>query len=285
MTDEQRPNHTSPEPPEGPDSGVASENELNEVLAQASSLAAGLSEEVGTVEQPPVSEEPRQTPEKAEDPAATDLDVQLAELERLVAETDSEVDDTRGSPDEDAQVLSETRTSLITHPVPEFMEEFTRAEGLGDAAKPEPQAPAAAIPPGGPGEGVTESRSPDVSDLGAGPKPGVVGTGMLGVVGEVPPVPEGTEEPAPAEPGEPGHEPVEEVSAVSKIGRLADVMHKAAARSLPAALAVCDRAVTLLEVINRPVADRLGDSTLRVIGWIALATLGTSVIVYLSSLI
>ena len=295
MTDEPQPDHTSPEPPEGPDPGVASEQELDRILAQASSLAAELSEEVGMAEQPPDLEELGQAHEDAGDVAATDVETQLDELERLMAETDSEVDDTGGTPDNDARLLGESHRSLNTHPVPEFMEEFTRAEEPGDAAKSEQQTPAAGSPPEVPDKGVTESRSPGTPDLGAGPKPGVVGTGMLGVVGAVPPVLEGTSEPTPAKPisakpepvvpGGPELEPPEEVSATSKTGRLADVMHKVMARSSPAALAVCERVVALLEVIHRPVAGRMGDSTLRVIGWIALATLGTSVIVYLSSLL
>jgi len=268
MTDEQQPDQASPEPPEGSDSGVASENELDEVLAQASSLAAELSEEIGAADELPVSEDARRAPEQAGNLATAELDAQLNEIDRLVAETNSEVDDASGRPDEHALPPSEPPASPSAPPVPEFMEEFTRPERPGDAAQPGAQAPASGASTGD-----------------AGPKPGVVGTGMLGVVGAAPPALEEAKKPPPSEAGESGNELPGEMPVASKTGKLADLVHWAAARSSPVVLAVCDRALTLLEVVNRPVADKLGDSTLRVIGWIALATLGTSVIVYLFSLL
>jgi hypothetical protein len=47
---------------------------------------------------------------------------------------------------------------------------------------------------------------------------------------------------------------------------------------------VCDRALSLLEVIDRPLA-KLGSSIRRAIGWFAIATAATAVVAYLISLL
>ncbi len=61
-------------------------------------------------------------------------------------------------------------------------------------------------------------------------------------------------------------------------------VRSAAARLSPPVLAVSERVVNILEVADRPLG-RVGDSVRRVIGWVAIATVGTSVIVFLYSLI
>ena len=66
-------------------------------------------------------------------------------------------------------------------------------------------------------------------------------------------------------------------------GRQASPILRAAARLSPIALFICERTVSLLEKINGPLGA-LGETPRRVIGWVAVATFATSLIVLLISL-
>lgn len=253
---------------------------LEELLAEASTLAAELSHELGGLETDLALEEFR-TPS-----AATDHESELnAELDKLETTEESSPNAEAAADmslldafdaDESTPQSSTDDSDPQTDPagldsaesdeenVPDFMKEFTGA----DSTTPEPVPPVKSSGTG---------QSPSVE------RPGVVGTGMLGVVGSVAePVAENADseptadEPVAAEPTQP-----------NQPGRLAafarSAMAKVSARAAPMGLRVGNLGVRLLETIDRPFG-RIGEPIRRIVGWVAIATFGTSTVAYFVSL-
>lgn len=266
MTDNETPNR-QPSGPEGElPPGQVSEGDLDDVLANASALAEDLSEQVGASSGHVAAEPATSSADDATLPS--DIDAELMELERLVASAGQELDDANEPGDERAPLIDEPdvtseagapsdagAASPDTTSIPDFMAEFTRSEGEVDRSA------------GAPGTANGQSaHSPVIA-----PRPGVVGTGMVGAAGDM-----GASSKA---------------DAGSEAGLTSGLMSKLMMRArrvvervgLPA-LRWGEKAVALLEVIDRPFG-RLGNSVRRVIGWVALATAGTSVLVFLYSLI
>jgi hypothetical protein len=173
--------------------------------------------------------------------------------------------------------------------VPDFMKEFLAA----DPAEDEPTPP----PPATPGmqpvdtitleEAVAKSPPKAPRPLPRGTKPGVVGTGMLGVVQETK-VPATTTPPRRARrtsllaPLRRLHRKLSHASSALR-GRLPHIPKSLRGPCGPPAMALSRYGVQVLELMDRPV-QRLSRGVRRVLGWAAVATLATSVIVYIVSL-
>lgn len=280
MADKHPPDkHSSSGSSEDGGSGLISEQELEEVLAQASALATDLSEQLGMGGDDPSSDSLARDSNIAPAAAGTetgdsdsidnlpqDLDAELGELERLIAATRSDVTETGEGSDE---------------PAPS-----------AEAPAQVPEEPAVADP--GPGKSVPDARDdPPVdqrSSESAGPgadltfhavsvKPGIVGSGKIGVVGTHTVSPK-VDASAPMETPD---EPAEADDTPQKFAGIANVIRGAATHLSPTVLAGCERAVNLLELIDRPLG-RIGDPVRRLIGWVAIATIATSLLVFLYSL-
>ncbi len=109
-------------------------------------------------------------------------------------------------------------------------------------------------------------------------KPGVVSSGKIGVVGTHTPNVDASA------PGETPDEPAEADDRPHKFAAFANVIRKATTPLSPMVLAGCERAVTLLESIDRPLG-RISDPVRRLLGWLAIATIATSLLVFLYSLL
>ena len=297
MADEQPPNPASSGPPEKADSDSASNATLDDVLAEAASLASDLSEDVGTPEGSLGSATRNVEPGSGSD-IAEDLDTELANLERLVGDASSQVDpqtDPRDSPSQ----------GTAPEEVPDFMSDLT-----GPSSTPE-EAPASEPSDSGPSfetaaqaasdDATGEAGDPEESpgDDGGSTKPDAFGTdvtpadtisapsqsdatsksslidaGALGVVGNIPrsaKISERTE-----------HVPSSEADAPTGDAEADGGPKGLRDRGLHVLMTLGERGVTMLEVADRPTA-KLGDSARQIIGWVALATLGTALIVLLVS--
>ena len=255
MTDDPSSKQPQPDLPGDADSGLLSAKELDEVLAQASSLATDLSEQVGDAD----------GPGRAQANAPADLDTELKEMEQLASTMNSELGGGSGTTNGDS--------ASDESAVPEFMSEFM-----------EPQEPTASA-----SESDSTSASGSSGD-GAGnatptiavtPRPGVIGTGLIGVVGTPPPAAAEQAEKPPAEEIEETEETEE--SPPSRLGKSLEVFKSAGARVSPLVCGVGLQAVRVLEKIDEPVSG-MSQSVRRLIGWVAIATLGTSAVVYAISL-
>lgn len=280
MADKHPPDkHSSSGSSEDGGSGLISEQELEEVLAQASALATDLSEQLGMGGDDPSSDSLARDSNIAPAAAGTetgdsdsidnlpqDLDAELGELERLIAATRSDVTETGEGSDE---------------PAPS-----------AEAPAQVPEEPAVADP--GPGKSVPDARDdppvdqrssesaglgPDMTVPAVSVKPGVVGSRKIGVVGTHTVSPK-VDASAPMETPD---EPAEADDTPQRFAGMANVIRGAATHLSPTVLAGCERAVNLLELIDRPLG-RIGDPVRRLIGWVAIATIATSLLVFLYSL-
>lgn len=278
MTDDQDSDQAPIDPLDPMGSEMVSESDLDDVLSQASSLAAELSEEIGVDAGSPA-------PAAAsidDDTADVSVEVGLEELERLVAATREEVDG-------DAPAADPPNSEPEDLAVPDFMSEFTEPEppssdepeapGEPDAAEESPPLPAfdEPIP--------TTTTASNDAQIVSDPSLGIVATGTvkkeappepLGVVGT--PSPEVVEDPASPEADDSEGEASEEPTVSKRAALVQTVVGKAG----PLLFMVCDRGVSLLEKIDRPI-QRLGQQPRRLIGWLAIATLGTSLLAFIVS--
>lgn len=277
MADENSSEQPPPNPPDGMESSLISEEELDEVLAQATSLAADLSEEVGVAEEPAA---PSRRSDETTAPNATPpgVDDELAELERLVGEAKRDIDEPAEEPAPEAPP-AETPTAPAAAPpdepestsdpeadsatdlsVPDFMSEFTESE--------EPAAPA------------QEKRTSADSAVQGSPDTGIVGTGKAGVVG----TPEVVESSSPDEEIATAEFPDDRQTKDPKLQAMkalvGKILQPLVQRGAPLVRTACDRAVVCLEAIDRRTGF-VGDGVRRLLGWFAIATIGTSVLVYL----
>lgn len=272
--------------------GFTTEDELDQILADAASLASDLSIELGEVEtneeasaQP--AEEPAQPIEEpvqsTEDAASSgdisaQLDAELAALENLVADTSAEL----GDSSEPSPVESKTSTAQTTTETPAAQSDASTQPADPDHADEDSAGGATdadGSTPGAAQESQTSTKTEDQADEAASendtkkekktklivssPRPGVVGTGMLGVVTS-----EGVEDDK-EEQGPPRPEWVEKLEA----------------KVLPVALAACQKGVNILEKIDSPLSNKiqLSEQVRMIVGWAAIATIGTSLLIYIIS--
>lgn len=262
------------EPPQnqgpGATPGKSAEMELDDVLSQATSLAAELNEEIGGAGGPPASPAPDPLTEvKAS--TSDSLECELNELERLVASTSAEI--TPESTDSASPVRSDSAPAGAAAPVvpvpapagpalmPDFMSEFTDPP-------PTPVESAAPAP--------NSAAAPAAT---AAAKPGVVSSAKVGVVGAATIEPDG-------DPAVPPSESVrkKETEAKGATERSPEAeSEEHASGLLVAALAVCSKAVGLLEMLDHPFRW-LGLAPRRLAGWLAIFTLAAASVVYVLSL-
>jgi len=260
---------------DGTDSDVVDEHELDEALEQASGLAAELANQLNDGETPTT---PPDTDESApETSSTTNLEDQLEELEDLVAAARGEIGADLG---EDDQAPSGSSTEPA---VPDFMDEFTQPEAPSESAPPSSASPSSSdtgVSGSAPSEdgdqGLAEPSSEESPELESDDAVsiGVVGTSAL----------------RPQNEASRGLKPAAQVETAANslavpilVAKLRSVAGPVAERLASLAITVCGQAVALCELADRPFT-RLSSSLRRVIGWVAIATAGTTVVVYFTSL-
>ena len=306
MADEPGQDPSSFDSSDGVGDEVVSEQELDDLLAEASALADEIAADVGE----PTSESEdlgaaglkaiEHNPATGDgDDSTTDVDAQLAEMEELLSRTETQLGDS-----EDASV-SDDGSSFGG--VPESGQDFEEAAAseapAAPAEVPEPLAPAGdSAQPDAVDEGAGEDSSapPDVSDF-AEPQPDNSALQDLPSLDEESPddlaaqipadagdlVDGATGQAAESSPGAaeagPNHWEPDETSPAQRPARSAP-LQSFLRRLSPPALILGERVAGLLEVMDRP-THRLSVGPRQAIGWFAIATLGTSLIVFLASLI
>ncbi len=219
--------------------------------------------------------------------ALDDLDAALA----AAAEAEHPPPETPTQPEGEVAIDPGTQTDTKNPPaetdpqeaVPSFMRDL-----MGSADEPATEAAPTTTGPQEPtldaaDTSAAPSRSPSAAAMYQSQgKPGVVGTGMLGVVGSTPPPPNGT--------------PDKDVSAVVN-GEGADsqgdgednaagasvARPSLRARLTPFAFQATNCIVTLLAKIDQPLKP-IGPRVRLIAGWAALATFGTALVVFLVAL-
>ena len=130
-------------------------------ISHTSSLATDLSDQVGDAD----------GSGRAQAPPPADIDTELNEMEQLASTTSSELGG--------GTLTAEVDTASVENAVPDFMSEFMEPQEPTASAS-ESDSPAA---PGSSGDGAG-NVAPAVALT---PRPGVIGTGLIGVVGTPPP--------------------------------------------------------------------------------------------------
>ncbi|RME37136.1 MAG: hypothetical protein D6788_10110 [Planctomycetota bacterium] len=273
LTDENDPSSSPPSPGDKPEEEIVSADELAAVMEEASSVARELAQEVGvggdqetTAPAAPQAEGAPGGPSPEEVADGIDLDARLSELERLVETASRELggDLDRQEPvsmtDLSRTGMSPGEASSPSSPAaedaPDFMAEFMEgSEEEKNAPEPQP---------------VPAAPSPTISAPVTSPKPGVVSTPDL----------------APAQPEEKVEETEEEPAEPSAgLGeRIAGMLKPMTAVVSGLALHAADKGVTVLELVDKPLA-RFGDTVRRIVGWVGLATLGAALMLYMVSLL
>ncbi len=263
--DQTPPEQPSREPSDGLESGIFSEQEVADVLAEASKLAGELARQLDGEEATPA---PAVTATLT--PESPKVDEQLDDVDALLAITSNELSETPTPAEESAEPRRELTPEEVAQAVPGFMDEFTPPENESDDAT-------------GSGEGSSTGTAADtqfVRETQVGPKPGVVGTSLVGVAtGETP-------EPQLVAEGEPVVvAPRRRVPNLREpFAKLVRLVMPAVPRILARLFPVADRVVGVLEKTDRPFTW-MKEPVRCMIGWLAIATLGTSVFVFFWSLI
>ena len=269
MTRENPPKQPSGGGPGGEKPGGILDQALDVILAEAAALTNELARQVGTAVEP----EPPETPAARPAPGAdelVDLEAELGELERLVA-GEGGGDPEIPAPADQAEPQASTDPSAA---VPDFMSEFTKP------AAPEDSKPSAdAGPPAAPEDSKPSADAgPPTADAAPGPvvkspKPGVVGTNDIA---------DADQDTSP-ETDTPPEEPEPTPAPLSKAALARKIVGGIALRLTERLTGVGEGVVKLLELIHQQI-PALDHTIRRVVGWVALATMGTSMIVFLLSL-
>jgi hypothetical protein len=279
MADQKPPDQPPGDPTNRAESG--SEQELDEVLAQASALAADLSEQVGAGDDPHRAVDRPEVP-PTDGGSQSDLEAELGELERLIANTgkdletgaDTAAEPSAGNPPAPPAAAEAPAPQTA---IPDFMAEFTRPEGLAEDTTGRPGQPS----PSSQQSGVGTHPSPQPVVV---PKANAVGTTLRAAIAtsnmesSSDAVGDDRQSHLPAEQRDesgPGTE-----TSPGPAGAIGTRMWRLG----PVAIRASKPVVAALEIIDRPIA-RLGCGVRRLIGWIAIATIGTSAFVYLYSLV
>ena len=255
MSDQPPPDRASSDPSKQVAWDSVSETELDAALSHAASLAADLSKQLqsnGNSAAP--AETAPSTP--LEDPQR-DLDVELQQLEQLVGTAAAQV-----------QAVDDAAPASPAENVPDFMSEFTVPPASSDAAAGDLSSSTSADDLMADLVDHRQQRARAAAEPG---KPGVVGSGIVGVVGgtvNMPPVAPKPVEPSPAE-AEPDPSPWTRPRLAERFG--------------PPILSLLDRFVAVLELIDRPLA-RIGGGARRTVGWIAIAMIAASIVVFVRSI-
>lgn len=260
-----------------PNDDFSSEQNLDLALAEASALAAELSGDVGPSERRPegtnLFEAPSHTGENGPQDVATDvLDRELAELDLAVSETAGQLGDAAKS----------SESGKPSRPVPDFMAEFTepsaaRAAEPGRCHRSSSPLAAASMPAAaGPTESSpvqtsTKERNSKATTAEVGPADA---SASRGIVGHVPPAPARMQTA-----DQSGFDAPPESDALPES---ATGGGRQWVREMTLMLA--ERVVGVLESVNRPF-DWVNPAVKQALGWFAIATLATSVLVATAALV
>lgn len=239
-------------------------SDLEAALTQAASLASDLAVALGEVP-PPSASAPSDASPTAPAVDAASLDSELSKLEDLVEETAKEI-----APDSGGSSSA----------VPESMSEPTE-QPAGPAQQADGSADESPAPSGDTkGEDASAIAPPEQiakANLAESVQSGVVGTGMLGVVGNIKkPSPIGRQGVSSADGAAAGDASSDKATPAS--GPMTRIRAIISERIAPGLYAVSERAVGVLEKIDAPFG-RVGGKVRDLIGWVALATVATSILV------
>lgn len=289
----QHENASSPDP-DGAGGEVVSEDDLDALLVEASKLASEISGEVGGAQADaiPLSAENQFESESARNEpsdlsssfSGDDIDSQLANVDRLVDESRSEI----GAPTEpdaaevpsdlpsgesptsgvdrsdlpiagdlDANNDSSTDTGDSTAPpeedLPDFMQELTQP-AIDSPLESEHQKASDLSEPVSENSSVSSARQPTTPTADAESGESTRSTGQAAATDRA--------------------RPMKGMRLL--ITRLGHTLS-------PMAIVVADKAISVIEVVNSP-TQRFGIGIRTAVGWLAIATIGTSVVVFLTSL-
>lgn len=265
------PDRRPPDFPEETDPDLVDAEELDDVLAAASSLATELSGELGAADTGPSSANPSPNArprDGVDDSTSASLDAELSDLQGLISTASDEIN---GGSD------AITDKGEPRGDVPDFMAEFTRPGPEESRLETENVNNSPSLPGASTNQMDHEDSTPDLTRT---LRPGVVGTGMIGSIasGKDASDKERAAAESPEESSETGaDESTDRVEVSKRIARTATT------RLRPVAVGLALRGVRLLERLDGPVSG-VAASVRRAIGLMAIATLGTAVIVYLVSL-
>jgi hypothetical protein len=162
--------------------------------------------------------------------------------------------------------------------VPDFAADFTRPQPDEDSASEAPASPTSP-PTGGAAAGDALRAGPTVSSNAAAEPDLVAGDGVDAPTGL--PEPDVRNEPVQAPLAT---EPPSASNQQHADPKPSGTLRMAASRLSPRIAVLGNRIVTLLEAIDRPVTG-INGSVRRAIGWLAIATIGVSLVVYMVSLL
>jgi len=256
MSDQPPPDRAQSDPSKQAAWDSVSEAELDAALSHAASLAAELSGQIQSADDPAASSGPASGGNPLDNPS-TGLDAELEQLEQLVSTAAAQI--------RSAENAAPVPSTAPAHTVPDIMSEFTAPHKPAARSAPEVSSSAVAsdlmtAPVYGP---------PDrAMPAAASAKPGVVGSGMMGVVGgavNIPPL-------AVPRPGEPvAHAECERESGPGWAIRLVAPL-----------LVILQGFASMLELIDRPLA-RISGGVRRIVGWVAIALIAASMLVFVRS--
>lgn len=268
------------EPSDGADSGFIPEDELAEVFSKASKLADELAQQLDANDAVPATDMPASSPDVVSEPP--ELDAQLDDLDSLMSSVDRELIGSPAMPNEPPSDIpaASSAESTPASAIPEFMNEFTLPKGRDDAIT-EPSMEATLDASLASSQTQSERARQVNPAVQSGSKPGIVASGFTEPVGvkNVQPPSEVTVQPTPR--SEPDRKSRSLLERFAKVFGLAT---SAAHRLTPMLLPAAEKVVGVLEKTDRPFA-RLKPPFRRAIGWLAIATLGTSVLVFVWSLV
>lgn len=305
MSDPKQPDRP---PGDGADPGGMSEAELDSMLANASGLVSELTRQVGEPDATGAPAPALTSPDPVKAVVGDkELDAELAKLDTLLS---SAADDVGANPSPTSSTSGDggvptpspsapAPSKSAPRDIPDFMQEFTQPDAAPSRSTPpkpsapasEPQKPttprsvnvepvAKTAAKNASADSPTAEPTPTVRAAPAG-KPGVVGTGMLGVVAS--PVAD-TTLPSTTESAPTNGEPAVSPPTSSEAGNPPPVARRVLKGVEPLLIKVAEKGLGVMEKADRPFA-RLGGSARRFLGLAALATLATALIVlFISSL-
>ncbi|MBU0718724.1 MAG: hypothetical protein KJ749_10785 [Planctomycetes bacterium] len=305
-------------PSEGGDGDAVTEDDLDQLLSEASALANEIAAGVGEEDESASSPAGRATTTGAdnqEDPPAN-LDAQLAELDNALAQTAVElgvgagIDDCPEAidkPDAPSPATEDNVENSVAEageaPAPRGVDsnaELDRLFGSDDEeeenalARPDGTGSPSPTPRGSAGIDVGDDEGPagwaldsSIPDLSEPARQEATRSPSLGDAAAVAtPKTSAEEAHVPANATGTAGAPFRALSiARSAMGRVGQSKQITGllARLSPLGLGVCERGAGMLEALDKP-TQRLGPGIRRAIGWLAIATIGTSLIVFVISM-
>ncbi len=294
-------------PPEGVDGLGVSEDDLDALLSEAAALAKEVSTEIGAMEEDTEEESQTAIAEAATAPARADnvsaqLDAELATIDELLNQAGSDLGAFPEEPIQGAAEVEEPAGAVepagaaaepppsVSQDIPDFMAEFTQPDGEPAAETPHPHPSSGSDVPDfmaeftqpdgelvAPAEWENDSSIPDLSEPGAEPEPPAPKKAAVKKAAPTAP------EPAVAAENVAVAESPAATASPSSSARVRESLRRVTTRVSPLALKVCEGVATALEVMDKPTRP-LGPGPRQLLGWVAIATVGTSLIVFVVSL-